>query len=392
MGSTPATTPGGHAPRRPRRAGHSLEAAQEPTVRISLRSVAAAVGLVLAVVVAAKLVLLARSGLTLVAIAALVALALNPAVGAFERLGLRRGWAVAAVSVLAATVVASVAVVLIPPLADQIGRFVDALPNLVADLTRGRGPLGFLETKYHVVERVRRATSQGTALQREATSAVSALRGIASTLVEVVIIAFLALFMLLEGPDWRRRAVALTPARHRPAVERVGAGVYRCITGFVTGNLLASLLAAVVATVMMLVAGVPYALPLGLFVGIVELVPVIGPTVATLVVTAVALTRGTGTALAVFALLAAYHAVEAHTIRPLLYGRAVALSPLTVLIAIVLGTDVAGILGAVMAIPVAGSLGAVLRELLAQPRGEQPARRVRAGRQGRERASPGAAP
>jgi energy-coupling factor transporter ATP-binding protein EcfA2 len=74
--------------------------------------------------------------------------------------------------------------------------------------------------------------------------------------------------------------------------------------------------------------------------------------------------RRLASALVALGLLLAYHAVEGHTLRPFLYGRAVKLSPLAVLVAIVLGTDVAGILGALIAIPVAGSIQVIIRELL----------------------------
>jgi predicted PurR-regulated permease PerM len=331
----------------------------ERVVVVRLRTMLTAIGLVLGVALAAEVVVRAKAGLTLIAIAAFLALALNPAVAAFERRGLRRGGAVYA---LALATVACIAVVLVPPLVEQVGRFIDALPQLVADLTDGRGPLGFLETKYHVVERVRDATQGDTALTREASSAVSALRDVATSIFGVVVVSFLTLFMLLEGPEWRRRVMALTPERHRPAVQRVGTGVYRSVAGFVTGNLLASLLAGIVVTGVMLVAGVPYAVPLGLFVAIVELVPFIGAFVATLVVTAVALTQGSATAIAVFAVLVAYHMVDGHILRPLLYGRAVALSPLTVLVSLLVCTELAGVLGALAAIPVAGSINVVLRE------------------------------
>jgi predicted PurR-regulated permease PerM len=334
----------------------------ERVVVVRLRTMLTAIGLVLGVALAAEVVVRAKAGLTLIAIAAFLALALNPAVAAFERRGLRRGGAVAAIYALALATVACIAVVLVPPLVEQVVRFIDALPQLVADLTDGRGPLGFLETKYHVVERVRDATQGDTALTREASSAVRALRDVATSIFGVVVVSFLTLFMLLEGPEWRRRVMALTPERHRPAVQRVGTGVYRSVAGFVTGNLLASLLAGIVVTGVMLVAGVPYAVPLGLFVAIVELVPFIGAFVATLVVTAVALTQGSATAIAVFAVLVAYHMVDGHILRPLLYGRAVALSPLTVLVSLLVCTELAGVLGALAAIPVAGSVNVVLRE------------------------------
>jgi len=330
------------------------------------RSILTALGVLLAVIAAVKFMLLAQAGLTLVLIALFLALALNPAVEFVQRRGLRRGSAVGVVYVLALAVLAVLGLVFIPPLVDQISKLVTALPNLVDELTRGHGPLGFLERKYQVVERVRSATTaQGPdGLLGGAASALTAVKGIAATVVGAIIIAFLTFFMLLEGPEWRRRCTELISESNRGVVERIGAGVYRSVGGFVTGNLVASLLAGLVATIIMLVTGVPYAVPLGLFVALIELVPYVGPLVATVVVTAVALTVGTASALVALGLMLAYHAVEGHTLRPFLYGRAVKLSPLAVLVAIILGTDVAGILGALIAIPVAGSIQVIIRELL----------------------------
>jgi predicted PurR-regulated permease PerM len=330
------------------------------------RSILTALGVVLAVMAAVEFALLARAGLTLIVIALFLALALNPAVEFVQRRGLGRAAAVGVVYVMALAVVALLGLVFVPPLVEQISNLVRALPGLVDDLTKGHGPLGFLERKYQVVERVQSATTGQNAdgVLGPAGSALAAVEGIAATVVGSIIIAFLTFFMLLEGPEWRQRCNELIPETNRGIVERIGAGVYRSVGGFVTGNLVASLLAGLVATVIMLVAGVPYAVPLGLFVAIIELVPYVGPLVATVIVTAVALTVSIVSAVVALGLLLVYHAVEGHTLRPYLYGRAVKLSPLVVLVAILLGTEIAGILGALIAIPVAGSVQVIIRELL----------------------------
>jgi predicted PurR-regulated permease PerM len=344
---------------------HLEPAAPRVVVAFQPRSILTALGVLLAVVAAVEFMLLAQAGLTLVMVALFLALALNPAVEFLQRRGLRRGAAVGAVFLMALALFALLGFVFIPPLVAQITKLVNALPNLVDDLTRGHGPLGFLERKYQVVERVRTLTTGKNAggVLGPAGSALTAVQGIATTVIGTIVIAFLTFFMLLEGPEWRRRCTDLIPDAHRGAVERVGAGVYRAVGGFVTGNLVASLLAGLVATIIMLVTGVPYAVPLGLFVAIIELVPYVGPLVATIVVTAVALTVSATSALVSLGLLLAYHAIEGHTLRPFLYGRAVKLSPLAVLIAILLGTEIAGILGALIAIPVAGSIQVIIQEV-----------------------------
>ncbi|MGI8594734.1 MAG: AI-2E family transporter [Solirubrobacteraceae bacterium] len=337
----------------------------ERVVIIRLRSILAALGILLGAWAMVGFIFLAQLGLTLIAMSLLLALALNPAVDFFQHRGLNRGLAVGAVYVLAIMVLGLLGLVFIPPLVDQGTRFVQAIPELLADLTEGQGPLGFLERNYHVVERVQVAVADQriTELTGSAAPALSVVKGLATTVVGVVVIAFLTLFMLLEGPDWQRRLTELVPPKISSRVERIGAGIYKAVSGFVTGNLLVSFLSGVVTTVVLLVVGVPYALPLGLFVAIIEVVPYLGPTVATVVVTAVALAQGWVPALIVFLLLLVYHLVEGYTLRPIIVGRALKLSPLAVLIAILLGTEVAGLLGALVAIPIAGSIQVVVTEL-----------------------------
>lgn len=341
---------------------------EERVVTFRPRTILVLLGIVLGVAAAIWFVLLARTGLTIIAIALFLALALNPAVELFQRRGLGRGLAVATVYALAVVLFALLALVFIPPLVTQVTHFANALPGLVHDLTRGRGPLGFLERKYHLVEAVRKAVSQhgSSGLAGAAIPALGIVKGIVTTLGGIVIIAFLTLFMLLEGPAWRARADELIPERHRAPAERIGAGVYRSVSGFVTGNLLASFLAGIVATAILLIARVPYAIPLGLFTAIVELVPYVGPVVVTVLLSLVALTTGPVAAVVVLVLMVIYHVIEGHTLRPLIYGRALRLSALAVLIAIILGTEVAGILGTLAAIPIAGSVQAIISELLAQ--------------------------
>ena len=345
------------------------EPVPERVVLFRPRSLLAGLGVLLGVAAAVGFVFLAQAALTLIAIALFLAVALNPGVDLFQRRGLhRRGAAVAAVSALALVAFTLLGLVFIPPLVDQVSKFIDALPSLVADLTEGHGKLGFLERDYNVVERVRDATttSKGSGVAGAAEPVLSVAKGVASTVLGVIIIAFLTLFMLLEGPEWRRRIEALVPERNRAPVERIGAGIYKGVSGFVIGNLLASFLAGLFVAIVFLIIGVPYAIPVGLFVALVEVVPYLGPAVATVVVAAVAFTEGVVPGLVALVLILVYHLIEGHTLRPLIYSRAVKLSPLAVLIAILLGTEVAGVLGALAAIPIAGSIQVVVAELIQQ--------------------------
>src|SRR5215471_6431063 len=102
--------------------------------------------------------------ITWILIAALLAAAMNPAVEALERRGLNRRRAATVVFAITLALVIGVGFVVVPPLVSQVTDFVDAVPHYVDDLTAGRGPLGFLQDRYHVVDRVEEAIHEhGTA-------------------------------------------------------------------------------------------------------------------------------------------------------------------------------------------------------------------------------------
>jgi predicted PurR-regulated permease PerM len=133
----------------------------------------------------------------------------------------------------------------------------------------------------------------------------------------------------------------------------------------VTGNLLISLLAGVLATIVLFLVGSEFAIALGLLVAILDLIPLAGATLAAIIVsTVVFIETDWVRCLIVIGFFVAYQQFENHVVQPLVYGKTVQLSPLAVLCAVLIGAQLAGILGALLAIPVAGSLLAIAREIL----------------------------
>src|SRR5581483_7024377 len=179
---------------------------------------------------------------------------------------------------------------------------------------------------------------------------------------------FLTFFMLLEGRGWVERFFSLLPESSRPRWRRVGHDVYRTVGGYVTGNILISLIAGASITIVLLVMGVPYAVALGLLVAVLDLIPLAGATVAGIIVALVAFLHSVPAGIVVVVFVVAYQQIENHFLQPVIYGRTVQLSPLAVLVSVLVGAELAGILGALAAIPVAGSLQVVIRDQLAHRR------------------------
>src|SRR5436305_10787653 len=125
------------------------------------RTVFAALGILLAVGAVLYVLWVARHVLSWLLIALFLALALNPAVEALQRRGLSRGLAAGVTFLVALAAVAGLGLLFIPTLVDQVNSFANKVPDYVHDLTQGRGRLGFLETRYHIVEPIRHAVRSG---------------------------------------------------------------------------------------------------------------------------------------------------------------------------------------------------------------------------------------
>jgi predicted PurR-regulated permease PerM len=336
-------------------------------VTVQPRTVLVVVGLTVLIGLVLLLGYLAWQVLSWILIAILLAAALNPAVEAFERRGLTRAWAATIVFVLALLSVTALGFLVVPPLVVQVGEFIDAVPDFIDDVTAGRGPLGFLQDDYQIVDRIREAIErQGPAgVLGLSEGVLDVVRSVVTAVVGLITIVFLTYFMLLEGPRTIERFFELLSPSTRVRYERVGHQVYRTISGYVSGNLLISVIAGVVSTIVLFAVGSEYAVALGLVVAILDLVPLAGATVAAVIVSTIILIETDWIrALVVIGFFVAYQQLENHVLQPLVYGRTVQLSPLAVLCAVLIGANLAGILGALLAIPVAGSLLAVGREVL----------------------------
>jgi predicted PurR-regulated permease PerM len=344
----------------------------ERLVDFRARTILRVLVITISVAVTLEVIWIARHVLAWVVIALFLALALNPLVGWIQRrTKLGRGLAIGVAYILVLAVIVGVGATFVPKLTDEVNGFVQATPGYVEDVTHGRGRLGFLETKYHIVEKVREQVSKGGASRVLGLSgaAVSITKSVITLIAATITIVFLTFFMLLEGAAWLERVYALFPDQSQTRIRKIGDEIYRTVGGYVTGNILISVIAGVSATIVLLIMGVPYAVALGLLVAILDLIPLAGATVAGIVIGTVAFLHSIPAGLVVVAFVIVYQQLENHFLQPVIYGRTVQLSALTVLISVLVGAELAGILGALAAIPVAGALQVLVRDWTAHRNG-----------------------
>jgi len=339
----------------------------ERLVRFPVRTILTVLITTVAVAIVLEMIWIARHVIIWILISLFLALAMNPAVEFFQRHGIRRrGMAAAVTYVLVLACLVGIGAAFVPTLVHQVSDLIHKVPDYVHDISRGKGRFGFLETKYHLPDRIRAAIHNGGATKALGLSgaALSITKSVITIVVGTITIAFLTFFMLLEGPRWMERFYGLLPEESRPRWRNVANQIYRTVGGYVTGNLLISLIAGSATTIVLLIMGVPYAVALGLVVAILDLIPLAGATIAAIIIATVAFLHSIPAGIVVIVFFVAYQQLENHLLQPVIYGRTVQLTPLAVLIAVLIGAELAGILGALAAIPVAGGIQVVLVDWL----------------------------
>lgn len=250
------------------------------------------------------------------------------------------------------------------PLAEQGTQLATRLPEMITDARDGRGPVGTLLERTNALEfardneeRIRQfATGLGT-------PALNLLRGAVTGIVATISIFVLSYLAVLQGPKVIDGTLALFPPQGAERIRRVGCECTKTITGYISGNLLISAICGVLTYIVLKIFGVPFAELIAVFVAIADLIPMVGATIGAVVAGVAALIHSVPASITVIIFFVVYQQLENHLLQPVIFSRTVRLNPLTVLVALLLATELAGILGALLAIPVAGIIQVILRDV-----------------------------
>jgi predicted PurR-regulated permease PerM len=316
-----------------------------------------------------------RTTLRWVVTAIFLALAFDPAVGLIEkiRVGKRHVPRVGAVlSVLAVFIAGMTFVVLhvIPPMVKDVEGLAKKLPTYVKDFEQwaeDNDEFNELNQKYDLTEKL---TEQASSLPSKLGDGASALGNATVSVLEhllaAVTILTLTVFLLLEGKGMFERGTGRLPSPHRERFRRVGIRIAAVVRSYVTVNLLLAAGAGVFTWAFLEILGFHLAIPMALLVFFLDLVPLIGLTIGGVLVAAVLAIDGRPyDALVWLAIFLAYQQLQDRVIQPIMYrGGALKVNPVVAIVAVLVGANLAGVLGALIAIPVAASLGVILDELV----------------------------
>jgi predicted PurR-regulated permease PerM len=340
--------------------------------RVPVRTIAASIGLVLATVIVLFLLVEVRRTLIWLVVAAFFAVALYPVVNWLEsRLTwCRRSVATLAVYLLVFLVLGGLIAAFAVPLAHQSTTFADQLPGVINDAKAGRGPVGSLLQRTNALQYVQQNQDRIRQMASGLTTpAAGVLRGVATGIAGAVTIFVLSYLMVLEGPKMTETTLNLLSPQHRDRARRVGTDCAKSVTGYISGNLLISVICGLLTYIVLKVMGVPFAGLISLFVAIVDLIPLVGATLGAVVATIAGFIHSVPAGIVLIIFFVVYQQLENHLLQPVILSRTVKLNPLTVLVAILVFVELAGVLGALLAIPFAGILQVIIRDVWDHRRG-----------------------
>jgi predicted PurR-regulated permease PerM len=197
-----------------------------------------------------------------------------------------------------------------------------------------------------------------------------------------------AFFLAVEPGVIVRHLEQFIPPAHRPRVARVARSIHQRIGDWARGQLLIAVIFGAMMGIGLRLLGIPYAWSLGVVAGILEIVPYVGGAITVILAVVSAATVGVPQMISVVILYIVLVNIQSHILAPLLYGMALGLPPVAILLALLAGVELLGILGALLAVPLTVIVWAIVEEFAPQPgdSGPRPTsmleERVREGRDG----------
>jgi len=251
----------------------------------------------------------------------------------------------------------------VPPIVTGVNNFVGNVPHYVDDLRKSKTFRKY-DDKYKITKKL---NEQAKTLPTHLSDAVSGLRsvtvGVFGVIIQLVTILVMAFFLLLDGKRILRFALEQLGPEHGERFWRISQDVYQAVGGFVAGNVFISVIAGLGAYIVMMLLDIPFAVPLAVLVAFFDLIPLVGSTIAGAVVAVVAAVVGFPTKLIIWVVyLVLYQQFENNVIQPVVYRRTVAIHPLVVIVAVLIGGSLLGVLGALLAIPIAATVQILVRE------------------------------
>ncbi|HEX5796865.1 MAG TPA: AI-2E family transporter [Candidatus Saccharimonadales bacterium] len=342
----------------------STEKNKHITISVESRTIVRVILIVFGTLLLLAFLKVIAHALVLIFFAFFLALALNPAVSWIAQ-RLRSGSRVRATGLaylVVLTLLITFFVLVIPPLIRQTVEFLQDVPQTISSLTAEDSAFGrFIERNNLEGQLNSLAEDFGNRFKDVREPILSTASAVGTAFISTITVLVLTFMMLVEGPAWFDKLVAMQPKPKREARKKLAKKLYKVVTNYVNGQVIVAFIAGSFALIALIIASNIYgvsinAVALAAIIMLFGLLPLIGATIGAVIVVLACLLQSVALAITMAIFFIIYQQIENLTIQPYVQSKTNSLTPLIVFTAALIGVSVGGILGAFIAIPTAGCI------------------------------------
>ena len=254
--------------------------------------------------------------------------------------------------------------VTILPVVSQVAEFSDSFSRRVGDFKKEENVVAKTVAKHDLDQYVVNVTDKIAAELTDINNIFDILQRFGSALVAIIVILVMSFMLLLEGPAFMKQFKALLVKEQAERWQRLSQEMSSVISGYISGQIVIAVIGGMSSMLFMSILGINNALALAGVVTLCALIPLIGAILGAVIVVGLTLLTDINAALILAAYFFVYQQIENATIQPWIQGQQTNLSVLQVFLAALIGAQVAGIAGALLAVPVAACLKIVIIDYL----------------------------
>ncbi|MCU0678965.1 MAG: AI-2E family transporter [Planctomycetes bacterium] len=307
---------------------------------------------------------LVKDILAVLFISLILASAIDPWVDWMQKRKIPRAFGVVIIYLGLFIVVSSVIYLVIPPIIEQIRELSASFPQILEKIVTGFSALKDFSAQYGLLESVKENLGTiSSNLQGAAGGVFSTVSGIFGGIFTFFLVLVITFYMVVEENAMKKIVWSVVPEEHQVRTMTLVNRMQKKVGLWLRGQLILSLIIFALVYIGLLILGVKYALVLALLAGLTEFVPYLGPVLGAIPAVFLSFTQSPMLALFVAVLFYVVQLTENNIIVPKLMQKVVGLNPIISIAVLMVGFQIAGIVGAILSIPVATATSVLVKDI-----------------------------
>jgi predicted PurR-regulated permease PerM len=325
------------------------------------------------IILAIALLYFIRGTIALLFLSIIIVSAIDPAIDWMQRKKIPRILGVASIYLVLLSIVGLSISFLVPPIAEQTREFSHRMPSYVQSIGNSLGNLGgyFNNGGGATIDQQKIVGNFESSISLLPGKIFTETVGIFSGLFSAIIVLVVAFYMAVNEDGIKKFIVSVTPVRHQIYAAHLTTRIEGKMGKWLQGQFLLMIIIFILDWVGLSLLGMPYALTLAIFAGLMEIVPFVGPIISAVPGIIIGFSISPLMGLLVALLYLVTQQFESNIVVPQVMRKAVGLNPIVVILALLVGLELGGIMGAILSIPIATAIGVVVDDIMGEKKLEK---------------------